>query len=89
MPPTGSRRNTGGAGPADPETVRVTVTLPAFTCFEVDGLVNIYGPSRAQVIAQIIESWLHDNEAKIAHRKARYEEYRSGRASRPLNPRSE
>jgi len=70
------QRETGGA------TQRLSVTLPAFTVFEIDGLVNVYGPTRAQVVATIVESWLHDNEQKIDHRKRRYAEFRAVKRSR-------
>ena len=57
------------------DTVRFSITLTNFTIFELDDLVNIYAPSRAQVAAHAIEQWLHDNEEKIALRKARYADF--------------
>jgi len=53
------------------DTDRFSITLTNFTIFELDDLVNIHAPSRARVAAHAIEQWLHDNEDKIALRKAR------------------
>ena len=66
----------------DARTTRVSVTLPAFTLFEIDGLIGTYGPTRAQVIALAVEYWLHDNEEKIAHRKGRFAEFQNARPAK-------
>jgi hypothetical protein len=65
------------------DTIRFKITLPAFTVFELDDLVGIYAPSRAQVAAHAVEQWLHDNEEKIALRKARYAEFLKSRSHEP------
>jgi hypothetical protein len=67
----------------DGDTVRFKITVPKFTAFELDDLVNIYAPSRAQVAAHAVEQWLHDNEEKIALRKARYAEFLKSKSRAP------
>jgi metal-responsive CopG/Arc/MetJ family transcriptional regulator len=67
----------------DGDTIRFKITLPAFTVFELDDLVKIYAPTRAQVAAHAVEQWLHDNEEKIALRKARYADFLKSRSQGP------
>lgn len=79
MPPKGPPKNKDEA----PDTRQFKITLPAFVIFELDDLINIYAPSRAQVAALAIEQWLHDNSEKIAHRKQRYAEFLKSRVQTP------
>lgn len=65
-----------------PPTQRFSVTLTEFTVFELDGLVGLLGPTRAQVVARVVEDWLLNNVGKIEHLRERHTVFQELRAAR-------
>jgi hypothetical protein len=61
--------------PGDSETKRVAVTVTAFVAYQLDSLIGIYAPNRAEVAARAIEEWLSQNGSEIAIAKAQYADF--------------
>jgi hypothetical protein len=76
--PRADQANIGG------ETLRPTVTLPAFLHDQLSSLKGIYGPSLSEVVGFVLQSWLHDNDDRVQRQKERYKEF----ARRKKGPRS-
>jgi metal-responsive CopG/Arc/MetJ family transcriptional regulator len=58
-----------------PATGREHVTLPKFTLHQLSEMVGAYEATRPEVIAWIVQTWLHENRDKVQQQIRAYRDY--------------